>query len=69
MAVRANATRVTITMTNAILERVDEYAEELGISRASAISVLCSSMLNSIDMTKSLKRIEKEEVVEGRRGS
>lgn len=65
MAVRANATRITITMTNAVLERVDEYAEEVGVSRASAISVLCSSMLNSIDMTKSLKRIDREETKEG----
>lgn len=62
---RKTTTRITITITPQLLQRIDTYAESLAISRAAAVSVLCSSMLNSIDLTEGLKRIDKDEAKEG----
>lgn len=53
-------TRITITVTPQLLRRIDAYAESLAISRAAAVSVLCSSMLNSIDLTSALREYDKK---------
>lgn len=53
-------TRITITVTPQLLRRIDAYAESLAISRAAAVSVLCSSMLNSIDLTAALREYDKK---------
>ena len=37
--------RLQITMNPDLLIRVDEYAEDSGVSRSAAISILCSDML------------------------
>lgn len=37
--------RLQITMNPDLLIRVDEYAENSGVSRSAAISILCSDML------------------------
>ena len=38
--------RVSVCMTDDVLKKVDEYAKSVGISRSSAISVLCIEYLN-----------------------
>lgn len=37
--------RVSVCMTDDVLKKVDEYAKSVGISRSSAISVLCVEYL------------------------
>lgn len=37
-----NKVRVNIVLSSEILEKIDKYADEMSISRSSAISVLCS---------------------------
>lgn len=57
---RKSTTRITVTVTPSLLARIDAYAESLAITRAAAVSVLCSSMLNSIDLTNALRDKEVE---------
>jgi hypothetical protein len=58
---RKDTSRITVTVTPTLLSRIDAYAESLAISRAAAVSVLCSSMLNSIDLTDALREGKKKE--------
>lgn len=45
-------TRVSLTITTTVIDRVDEYAAELGLTRSAAVSVLCSQMLDRIALAK-----------------
>lgn len=47
---------VTISLADTTIEKVDEYAKNMGISRSSAIAVMCENMLNQ---QKSLDGMEK----------
>lgn len=46
--------RVQVTMTDSLVERIDNYAISVGISRSSAISVLCSQALQAQDAIKAM---------------
>ena len=42
-----DVTRFSITMANTVLEDVSNYAKTMGISKSSAISVLCQQALQA----------------------
>lgn len=43
--VKPKANRVNINLTNDVLKEIDSYAVSVGLSRSSAISVLCMESL------------------------
>jgi macrodomain Ter protein organizer (MatP/YcbG family) len=47
--------KVSISLTPEILERTEAYGNKLGISRATAISVLVSKALDQEDMQETIK--------------
>ncbi len=47
--------KVSISLTPEILERVEAYGKKLGISRATAISVLVSKALDQEDMQETIR--------------
>ena len=50
-------TRVNIVMSDELIEKIDKYAEEMCISRSSAISVLCSLQFKYEDNLKTAKEL------------
>lgn len=56
--------RLQITMQDDLIKKIDNYASSLGISRSSAISVLCSQSLqmsSSIDTMNTLLSFYQEQ--------
>jgi len=49
--------RLNIYMNPNIVARIDKYAEELGLSRSSAISVICYEYFRSEDATKAMGKM------------
>ena len=49
-----NLVRVNINFGKELLGQIDEWADDVGISRSSAVAVLCSQMLASYKMTNGL---------------
>lgn len=47
-------TRVSLNFSKELLVQIDEWADGVGISRSSAVAVLCSQMLASYKMTNGL---------------
>lgn len=54
---KENKIRVNIVMSSELLEKVDNYANEMCISRSSAISVLCSLQLKYEENISTAKEI------------
>lgn len=46
---KRDLTRITINMPTHVLEKIDEYAHKNGISRTTAIMILCVDSLTSND--------------------
>lgn len=57
--------RFTVNLTTELADQVDAYAEDMGINRTSAVSVLLSMALNSqkamSDLGKLMKAYEEEQ--------
>lgn len=47
--------KVTITLDDELMQRVDSYADENYMSRSGLISLACTQFLNSADVTKAVK--------------
>lgn len=50
----SNALRLNFYMKKELVEAIDEYADSLGITRSAAISVLCSTQLQSMTSLKNM---------------
>ena len=61
---KQGSTRITITMTDALLERVQKYADGVGITKGNAISVLCAQMLDSIALSRTLEEMNRRKTIE-----
>lgn len=49
--------RVQMNLEESLVKRIDEYAEKHHITRTSAVSVLCSQVLDSVENMNSLKKL------------
>lgn len=58
-------TRITLNLSTKLVEQLDSYADEMGLVRTSAISVLLSQALNSQkamqDIGELLKLVKEEQ--------
>lgn len=50
--------RLNVTLQESVLQMIDEYALNLGISRSAAISVLCVQAINANNGIQALKEIQ-----------
>lgn len=53
-----NKRRVNLVMDVDVVKTIDEYAEQNGISRSGAISVLCMQMLKSLKATEAMTELK-----------
>lgn len=57
-------TRVTVNLKSELVEQIDNYADELGLTRTSAVAVLLSQAINNqkvIDNMGDLIKVYKEQ--------
>lgn len=57
-------TRVTVNLKSELVEQIDSYADELGLTRTSAVAVLLSQAINNqkvIDNMGDLIKVYKEQ--------
>lgn len=63
--VARDLTRITLNLSTKLVEQLDAYADEMGLVRTSAISVLLSQALNSQkamqDIGELLKLVKEEQ--------
>lgn len=57
------AKRITITLQDSTLEKVDSYASELGVSRGGAISVMVDTVLQQRSAPQNVEKLM--EVIQG----
>lgn len=50
-------TRVTVNLSSELVEKIDRYAEEMGIKRTSAVSVLLTQALQGQQAMSDLEKI------------
>lgn len=55
-----DTTKVSVFMRNNLLERLDKYAESLGISRSSAINVCVNEYLQQRDTMQTMQDLMSE---------
>jgi len=57
--VNRKITKITISVTENLLERIEEYANSLNINRSSAVSVLISQALEQKEAVNVLDTLQK----------
>lgn len=55
---KSSTERLNVTLQSSVLQMIDDYALNLGISRSAAISVLCVQAINANNGIQALKEIQ-----------
>lgn len=52
---KQNIQKISINVGTNVLDKIDNYANELGVNRSAAITFLCNQYFNSIEAMSTLK--------------
>ena len=52
---KQNIQKISINIGTNVLDKIDSYANEMGVNRSAAITFLCNQYLNGIEAMSTLK--------------